>query len=193
MGVHLGHLRKLAKWFKTNHILALELWDTHIYEARVIASMLFDSKQINKNEIKKLIVSSESGALIDELSFQIFTKHADRDELLDKWISSDEPRLKRAAWNRTIIMNQSLLLSHDKIIELLKIIESELAHASDMVQFAMNRCLCEIGIRNDQFTNECISIGEKLGVYKNMKVSKGCTSAYAPIWISVVRKKYKKS
>ena len=48
----------------------------------------------------------------------------------------------------------------------------------------MNHALCEIGIRYPQFTERCITLGETLGVYRDLKVSKGCTSAYAPNWIA---------
>jgi len=56
----------------------------------------------------------------------------------------------------------------------------------------MNHALCEIGIRYPQFTERCITLGETLGVYRDLKVSKGCTSAYAPNWIAAGKKKRKK-
>ncbi|HEY8444950.1 MAG TPA: hypothetical protein VIK94_02350 [Bacilli bacterium] len=56
----------------------------------------------------------------------------------------------------------------------------------------MNRCLCEIGIAYDEYTSSCIAIGEALGVYRDLKVAKGCTSSYAPIWITVIRNKLSK-
>lgn len=192
IGVNLGDLRKLAEKIKTNHGLAYELWATEIYEARVIASILFDAKQLDQSDIEKLILSTQSGAVIDELSFQQFADMDNQINLLDKWILESDSRLRRAGWNMGIILNHDTKLSDEKINQLLNFIELNLKSADNMIQFAMNRCLCEIGIKHDQFTNQCLLIGEKLGVYKAMKVSKGCTSAYAPIWISVVRKKYKK-
>lgn len=192
IGVNLGDLRKLAGKIKTNHSLAYELWATEIYEARVIASILFEAKQLDQSGIEKLILSTQSGALIDELSFQQFASLDNQLDLLDKWILDRDSRLKRAGWNMGIILNHDTKLSDETINQLLNFIELNLQSADDMIQFAMNRCLCEIGIKHDQFTNQCLLIGEKLGVYKDMKVSKGCTSAYAPIWIGVVRKKYKK-
>lgn len=36
----------------------------------------------------------------------------------------------------------------------------------------------------------CLALGEKLGVYKDVKVSKGCTSPYALDWIAAgIRKR----
>lgn len=192
IGVNLGDLRKIAEKIKTNHRLAYELWDTEYYEARVIAAGLFDVKQMDQADIEKLILSTQSGPVIDELCFQQFDLITNQTILFDKWIIDPESRFRRAGWNMGIILNHDNKLSHEKISQLLNFIELNLQSANDMYQYAMNRCLCEIGIKHDQFSNQCILIGEKLGVFKEMKVSKGCTSAYAPIWISTVRKKYKK-
>lgn len=192
IGVNLGDLRKLADRIKVNHALALELWNTNIYEARVVACMIFESLMLDENTIEQLILSTDSGPVIDEFSFQIFDDLSNQLELYDKWIKERNHKLKRAAWNMAIVMNHDNKLTDDKIRDILNYIEANLADANEMFQFAMNRCLCEIGIRHDSFTQQCISIGENLAVYKEMKVSKGCTSAYAPIWINVVRNKYNK-
>jgi 3-methyladenine DNA glycosylase AlkD len=113
-------------------------------------------------------------------------------ELMNKWINHKDIRLKRAGWNMGIVLNHDKKFYDEIIKQLLPIIELNLQFANDMYQFAMNRCMCEIGIKHNKYTEQCLSIGERLGVYKDMKVSKGCTSAFASIWISVVRKKYKK-
>jgi len=193
LGVNLGDLRKVAEKNKTNHDLALQLWDTNIYEARVIACKLFDSKKLNLAELKKLILSTESGPVIDELSFQMFELLDNQLELFDLWIHSDEPRFNRAGWNMGIVLNHDTKLDVAKLNEILDYIDNNLSLATNDYQFAMNRCLSEIGIKYDHLTERCVLIGEKHGVYKEMKVSKGCTSPYAPIWISVVRKKNNKS
>ncbi|MDQ7093532.1 hypothetical protein REC12_08020 [Desulfosporosinus sp. PR] len=46
-----------------------------------------------------------------------------------------------------------------------------------------------IGIHYPQFTERCITLGETLGVYRDWKVAKGCTSAYSPNRIAAGIKK----
>jgi 3-methyladenine DNA glycosylase AlkD len=48
----------------------------------------------------------------------------------------------------------------------------------------MNFCLAGIGIHVPKLRNRAIAIGEKLGLYRDYPVSKGCTSPFAPIWIN---------
>lgn len=50
----------------------------------------------------------------------------------------------------------------------------------------MNQCLVEIAVTYPDYLEKGRAIGQKLGVYSEMKVAKGCTSAYAPDWIEAL-------
>lgn len=74
--------------------------------------------------------------------------------------------------------------------QLLEAIEKHIAEAPDMVQEHMNWCAAQIGIADGTLRQHRIQLGERLGLYKDYPVSKGCTSPYLPIWIeSVVGKR----
>jgi 3-methyladenine DNA glycosylase AlkD len=49
--------------------------------------------------------------------------------------------------------------------------------------------LAEIGIHFPKLRKRAIAIGEKLGVFRDYPVSKGCTSPFAPIWIGAMVKR----
>ena len=66
---------------------------------------------------------------------------------------------------------------------LLERIEKEMAKAAPEVQWTMNNTLANIGIHVPKLRKRAIDIGEKLGIYRDYPVSKGCTSPFAPIWI----------
>ena len=66
---------------------------------------------------------------------------------------------------------------------LLDRIEAEMNGASAEVQWTMNFCLAGIGIHFPKHRKRAIAIGDKLGIYHDFPVSKGCTSPFAPIWI----------
>jgi 3-methyladenine DNA glycosylase AlkD len=67
---------------------------------------------------------------------------------------------------------------------LLDRIESEMGNADPAAQWTMNACLSGIGIHFPKLRKRALAIGEKLGVYRDYPVSKGCTSPFAPIWIN---------
>ena len=66
---------------------------------------------------------------------------------------------------------------------LLKRIESEMGNAKPEVQWTINLVLGTIGIHHKKLRKKAIAIGEKLGIYRDFPVSKGCTSPFVPIWI----------
>ena len=67
---------------------------------------------------------------------------------------------------------------------LLDRIESEIVDAAPEVQWTMNNTLAAIGIHVPELRERAITVGEKLGIYRDYPVSKGCTSPFAPIWIN---------
>jgi 3-methyladenine DNA glycosylase AlkD len=67
---------------------------------------------------------------------------------------------------------------------LLDRIEKEMPKAPPEVQWTMNSTLANIGIYHSSLRKRALTIGEKLGIYKDYPVSKGCTSPFAPIWIN---------
>ena len=51
-----------------------------------------------------------------------------------------------------------------------------MADAEPEVQWTMNSTLAAIGIHFPKLRKRAIAIGEKLGIYRDYPVSKGCTS-----------------
>ncbi|CAM5450273.1 DNA alkylation repair protein OS=Streptomyces tendae OX=1932 GN=GUR47_12990 PE=4 SV=1 [Streptomyces tendae] len=73
---------------------------------------------------------------------------------------------------------------------LLDTIESEMEDAPDRLQWAMNHCLARIGIDHPAHRPRALAIGERLGVLKDYPTPPGCTSPYAPVWITeIVRRR----
>lgn len=50
----------------------------------------------------------------------------------------------------------------------------------------MNWCAAQIGIADERLRGRCIALGERLGLYRDYPVSRGCTSPLLPLWIGGV-------
>lgn len=89
----------------------------------------------------------------------------------------------RAGWSLT---SERVAKSPDglDIPALLKRIASEMGNAELEPQWTMNFVLAEIGINFSKHRKRALAIGEQLGVYRDYRCSKGCTSPFAPIWIN---------
>ena len=191
-GVLLGELRKLAKKLGKNHELGLELWHSGNTDSQWLACMIFDAEKLSLDEIRSMVSKLTYSDIIDKFIGEVVCNSQYVDILVKEWSTSSEDNLGRAGWKLIVNKISNGKLTNDDLEELLKTIESELQTVTPKKQWAMNHALCQIGIDYPEFTDRCITLGETLGVYKDLKVSKGCTSAYAPNWINAVTAKRKK-
>jgi 3-methyladenine DNA glycosylase AlkD len=182
-GVPLGEVRKLAATIKTDHQLALALWDTGNVDARLLAILLLKPRQLSRDEMDRMVRFADFAQLADWLNSYVVKNHPDKETLRESWMKDDDPWAARAGWGLT---SGRIARSPDglDLPALLDRIESEMATAAPAVQWTMNSALATIGIHFPKLRRRAIAIGEKLGVYRDYPVSKGCTSPFAPIWIS---------
>jgi 3-methyladenine DNA glycosylase AlkD len=182
-GVKRGDIRTLANKLKTNHELALSLWKTGNIDAQFLATLLFKVDQLTADELDRLVRSVTFAWVAEWFHSYIVKEHADKETLRQKWMADDDRWAARAGWaltaGRVVKSPEGLDLE-----ALLDRIEKEMGTAATETQWTMNSCLAEIGIHNPKLRKRAIAIGEKLGIYRDYPVSKGCTSPFAPIWIN---------
>lgn len=182
-GVKLGDIRTVANKIKTDHSLALELWDTQIVDARLLATLIIDAKKLSKSDLTSMVKSARFIPVADWLYAYVIKTYPDTEPLRLEWIDSKDTMCARAGWSLTsgcVTRNPSVL----DLPTLLDRIEAEMAQAAPEVQWTMNSTLANIGINFPEHRARAMAIGEKLGIYRDYPVSKGCTSPFAPIWIS---------
>lgn len=187
--VPLGEIRKLAKKIKTNHELALALWETENVDARLLAILLLVPKKLSAAEMDAMVRSARLAWLADWLTSYVVKNHPEKETLRQSWMRDKDSWAARAGWALT---SERIGKSPDglDLAALLDRIESEMGKAAPEVQWTMNFCLAGIGIHFPKHRKRALAIGEKLGVFRDYPVSKGCTSPFAPIWINeMVRRK----
>ncbi|MFA5552782.1 MAG: DNA alkylation repair protein [Trueperaceae bacterium] len=182
-GVQLGHVRKLAKEIGADHELALELWGTGNIDARQLAVLLMDPKQFTREGLDVLVRDPGFVNVFDWLDSYIVRKHPEKEALRQAWLEDPNPWAARAGWSLTAerIGKQPEGLD---LPGLLDRIEREMASSPAETQWTMNNCLAGIGIHHPEHRVRAIRIGEELGVYRDYPTPKGCTSPFAPIWIT---------
>jgi 3-methyladenine DNA glycosylase AlkD len=182
-GVRLGDIRKVAKEIKADHGLAMDLWETGNIDARLLAILLIKPKDLSAEVVDRMVRSAGFAQVADWLTAYVVKKHPDRERLRQGWMTDDDPWAARAGWS----------LTSDRIGKepegldlpaLLDRIEREMGDAAPEVQWTMNFCLAGIGIHEPGLRERAIAIGDRLGIYRDYPVPKGCTSPFAPIWIN---------
>jgi 3-methyladenine DNA glycosylase AlkD len=182
-GVSLGEIRALAKKIRSNHELALSLWENGNVDAQFLAALLIQPKKLSAKEMDRMVRSISFVRVADWLIAYVVRQHPDKETLRQGWMAADNRWAARAGWDLT---SERVAKSPDglDLPALLARIEAEMADADPEVQWTMNNTLAAIGIHFPKHRKRAIAIGEALGIYRDYPVSKGCTSPFAPIWIN---------
>ena len=187
-GVKLGDIRAMARQSKTDHELALKLWDTGNVEAQLLATLVIKPKSLSADELDKLTRSATCALVVDWLNANVVAQHPEKEALREKWMKAKDRWAARAGWNLTASRVNKDADGLD-LAALLDRIEKEMPKAAPEVQWTMNNTLGAIGIHHPKHRKRAIAIGEKIGLYRDWPVSKGCTPPYVPVWVEAMVKR----
>jgi 3-methyladenine DNA glycosylase AlkD len=181
-GVSLGDIRKLSKKIRTDHPLALSLWKTGNVDAQFLATLLIRPEKLSAKELDRMVRSISFSRVADWLISYVVRQHPEKEALRRDWMASDDRWAARAGWDLTA---EKVAKDPEGLdpAALLDRLEAEMAGAAPEAQWTMNSTLAAVGIHVPKLRKRAIAIGEKLGIYRDWPVSKGCTSPFAPIWI----------
>lgn len=188
-GVKHGDIRAMAKKIKANPQLAKSLWKTGNIDAQYLAILLLKPSDLTAGELDQMARSIRFAWVGEWFINYLVKQHPDKEALRCKWMTDKDRWAARAGWSLTAERVAKNRVGLD-LPGLLDRIEGEMADAPPEVQWTMNHTLANIGIHCPTHRKRALAIGEKLGLYRDHPVSKGCISPYAPIWINeMVRRK----
>ncbi len=172
LGVPMPEIRKLARSIKKDHALALELWETGIHEARIMASLIDDPKLVTPQQMDAWVKDFHSWDLCDQVCGNLFDRTVFAMEKALLYSSHSEEFIKRAGF---VLMAEFAV--HDKkadneaFIALLPVIEREAWDDRNFVKKAVNWALRQIGKRNPELRRAAITSANRI-LLQNTKASK---------------------
>ncbi|WP_445270003.1 DNA alkylation repair protein [Streptomyces sp. DSM 41634] len=182
-GVNLGRLRALAKRLKTQQELAAGLWATDDTAARLLATLICRPKAFGRDELDAMLRGARTPKVHDWLVNYVVKKNPHHEELRAAWCADPDPVVASAGWALTTERVAKKPEGLD-LAGLLDVIETQMKDAPGRLQWAMNHCLAQIGIEHHEYRARALDIGERLEVLKDYPTSPGCTSPFAPVWIT---------
>lgn len=182
-GVNLTKLRAVAKELRTQQELAVELWATGDTAARLVAILVCKPKAFTQDDLDSMLRDTRVPKVHDWMVNYVVKKNPAMEEMRKLWFHDSDPVVASAGWALTThqVVKRPDVLDLDA---LLTTIEEGMKDAPDRLQWAMNHCLAEIGINNEDLRARAIGIGERLEVLKDYPTPPNCTPPFAPIWIT---------
>ncbi len=163
LGIHVPQLRALAKEIRQNHALAGELWATGIHEARLLATMLADPKQITETQMEHWAADLDSWDVCDGACSEVFSHTPYAVAKAMAWAGRPEEYVKRAGF---VLMADLAHRSHkttdEQLIAFLPLLLREATDERNFVKKAINWALRDIGKRNMALNAQAIATAHQI-------------------------------
>ncbi len=163
LGINVPVLRKMAKEIGKNHGLALQLWDSEIHEARILAGFIDEPSKVTEKQMEKWVSDFDSWDVCDQVCSSLFDKTSLAWEKIEEFTQRREEFVKRTGF--TLI---ACLAVHDKnasdkdFVKFLPIIRRESADERNFVKKAVNWALRQIGKRNKNLNKEALKLAKEI-------------------------------
>ena len=163
LGVSVPDIRKLSKEIGKDHLLAEELWKSGIHEARILATMIDDPRQVTEDQMDNWIRGFDSWDICDHACGNLFDRTQFAYRKAAEWTKREREYEKRAGF--ALI---AYLAVHDKqsddrrFIKFLPIIKAAAGDERNFVKKAVNWALREIGKRNTALNKAAIETAKQI-------------------------------
>ena len=171
-GVAMKDIKALGTLLGRNQPLAAALWDTEVYEARMLASFVGDPERLTPAQMERWCKDFDNWAFCDAMSFNLFDRTPHAWTKVAQWSRRRNEFEKRTAfallWSLTV---------HDKgagdeaFLQGLRLIEREAGDRRHFVKKATNMALRAIGKRNRALNSAAVVVARRLAALEDATAS----------------------
>ena len=162
-GVAMKDIKSFGKTLGRNQALASALWDTGVYEARMLASFVGDPAQLTSAQMDRWCKSFDNWAFCDAMCFNLFDRTPHAWSKVRQWSGRRGEFEKRTAfallWSLTV---------HDKdagdapFLGGRDLIERAAGDERNFVKKAVNMALRAVGKRNRALNAAAVEVARRL-------------------------------
>lgn len=149
LGIAVPALREASKSYRNHHSVALELWESGIHEARIMASMIASPKLFTPDEMDRWVAELDSWDICDQCCSNLFRKTAFAEDKIYGYAEDCREYVRRTAF---VLI--AVLAVHDKSIpdsrfaDYLRLAAKHSTDDRNFVMKAVNWAIRQIGKRN---------------------------------------------
>ena len=163
LGVSIPFLRQLARGYRRQHELALDLWATDVHEARLLATLVDDPRQVTSAQMEAWVKDLDSWDICDQLCNNLFrrTPHARTKAL--RWAKRQPEFIRRAGY-----VMMATLAVHDRTATdadfeaFFAAIRAGATDERNFVRKAVNWALRQIGKRNPRLRQRAVQVAKAI-------------------------------
>lgn len=163
LGVLMGDIQKLAKQLGRDHELALALWKTDVYEARMLCAYVDEVEKVTPAQMDAQARAFDNWAICDTLCFALWVRSPHAFKKIRHWSNHKAEYVKRAAF----ALLASMALKHETstdadYLRCLPLIAKAASDERNFVKKGVNWALRGIGRRSPRLNKASIALAKKL-------------------------------
>ena len=163
LGVAMKDIKALGKQLGHNQELASALWDTGVYEARMLASFVGDPARITSAQMDRWCNEFDNWAFCDAMCFNLFDRTPHAWSKVPRWSVSKKEFVKRTAfallWSLSV---HDKAAGNERFVQGLVLIERAADDERNFVKKAVNMALRAIGKRNSVLHKAAVEVARGL-------------------------------
>ena len=179
-GVKIEELKKFQKRIKKDYRLALDLYETGIYDAMYLAGLIADDKKMTKKDLGHWVQKATCKALLQYTVAWVAAESDHGYELALEWIDSKKENFALAGWSilgGLVSIKPDEELDLKELAKLLERVKNTIHKEPDAVRYVMNGFVIAVGSYVKELTQAAIVVGTKIG---KVTVDMGDTACKVP-------------
>ena len=163
LGIYHKELKMIAKEIGPNNELAIQLFDSGIYEGRLLCSKLFKPKEVTEQLMEKWVKTFENWEICDSFCMGLFSKSKFALTKIVEWSKRDPEFEKRAGFATMASYCMADKKSENELFEQFFPLIKRAANDERLyVKKAVNWSLRNIGKRNIDLKEKAIDIANEI-------------------------------
>ena len=188
-GVSVENLKKIQKQIKKDYQLALDLYDTGVYDAMYLAGLIADDRRMTKKDLQRWVERASAKMLCTYTVPWVAAGSLHGWELSHKWIDAKKPAIAAAGWATLcsyIAITPDEALDLKALKQLLQRIVKSIHQEPDNVRYNMNGFVIALGTYVAPLSELALKTAEKIGRVACDVGDTSCKIPFAPDYIRKV-------
>ncbi|NUL82218.1 MAG: DNA alkylation repair protein [Armatimonadetes bacterium] len=191
-GVKVEELKKYEKAIKKNYQLALDLYDTGVYDAMYLAGLIADETKMTKDDLRGWLEKTSSDAVAEFAVAWVAADGPHGWDLALEWIESPDEKAQVVGWgtlSSLVAVKDDGELDIPALRGLLERVSATIHAQPDKVRYKMNGFVIALGSYVSELTDEALRAGEAIGTVQVDMGNTACKVPFAPDYIRKVADK----
>ncbi len=179
-GVKIEEMKKIVKRVKKDYRLALELYDTGIYDAMYLAGLIADDARMTPKDLNHWAEKATCSAISEYTVAWVAAGSPHGREIALEWIKSKNERVASSGWatlSGLAAITEDGDLDMDELMRLLQRVRKTIHKQPNRVRYTMNGFVIAVGCYVEPLTEAALQTAAEVG---SISVEMGETACKVP-------------